>query len=170
MKLRQVWIDRIFERLSGIYGAQFTGKFPNTEEAKRVWAAELGMFDDKPECISFALENLPFERAPNALEFREICRRAPRDEKKREEAPGVPVDPAKVAALSRKVHELTQNEKDHLRWATHPCSQGALDWLAKGSKSDFRLRQILRQHIENGVCTESLRLLKMYRDGEWRKA
>lgn len=45
--------------------------------AKQVWADELGGFAEHPEAIAYALENLP-ERMPNAIVFKEICRKAPR--------------------------------------------------------------------------------------------
>lgn len=42
------------------------------------WALELGGFEDRRllPSIAWALEHLP-ERAPNAVEFRALCRRAP---------------------------------------------------------------------------------------------
>jgi hypothetical protein len=88
MSLPRAWIDRIFLRLIGIYGAQFKAKFSviengidiGMENAKEVWADELASFHDLPDAIAYALKNLPTDRAPNALEFREICRRAPRKE------------------------------------------------------------------------------------------
>jgi hypothetical protein len=88
MSLPIAWVDRIFLRLVGIYGAQFKAKFSVIENgvdigmanAKEVWADELANFADWPEAIAYALKNLPTDRAPNALEFREICRRAPKKE------------------------------------------------------------------------------------------
>lgn len=86
--LKHEWVERIFARLIGIYGAQFKSKFSQIEDgvdigmllAKEAWANELGGFADMPEAIAYALEYLPTERAPNALEFRDICRRAPKKE------------------------------------------------------------------------------------------
>lgn len=80
------WVDRIFMRLQGVYGREFTAQFsvidPTTgmdvgiENAKQVWSEELGSFTDWPEAISYALKNLP-ERSPNVIRFRELCRHAP---------------------------------------------------------------------------------------------
>ena len=80
------WVDRIFARLQGIYGREFTSQFSvidnngndiGMENAKTVWGQELGCFALNPDAISFALLNLP-DRAPNAIKFKELCRLAPR--------------------------------------------------------------------------------------------
>ena len=79
------WIDKIFARMQGIYGREFTNQFSVIDNngndigianAKQVWAEELGGFLDNPDAISFALRNLS-ERAPNAIKFRDMCRQAP---------------------------------------------------------------------------------------------
>lgn len=80
------WVDRIFMRLQGVYGREFTAHFSvidqasgidvGMENAKQVWAEELASFADWPEAIRYALKNLP-ERVPNVIRFREICRHAP---------------------------------------------------------------------------------------------
>jgi hypothetical protein len=80
------WVDRIFARLQGVYGREFTSQFSFVDStgndiglanAKGVWAEELGCFALNPDAISFALLNLP-ERSPNAIKFKELCRLAPR--------------------------------------------------------------------------------------------
>jgi len=79
------WVDRMFARLQGIYGREFTSQFSVIDangndigmaNAKQVWAEELAGFTDNPDAIAFALKNLP-ERVPNAIKFREMCRQAP---------------------------------------------------------------------------------------------
>ena len=79
------WIDKIFARMQGIYGREFTSQFSVIDNngndigmanAKQVWSEELAGFHDQPECIAFALRNLS-DRAPNAIKFREMCRQAP---------------------------------------------------------------------------------------------
>lgn len=84
--LPAVWVDRLFARLQGVYGRDFTYQFSNVDStgfdvglanARQVWAEELGGFSEHPEAIAYALENLP-ERIPNVIVFLEICRKAPR--------------------------------------------------------------------------------------------
>jgi hypothetical protein len=50
------------------------------EDVKRDWAEVLGGFADHPEAIEYALKNLPDHKAPNAMEFAAVCRRAPAKE------------------------------------------------------------------------------------------
>ena len=78
-------VEKIFRRLHGTYGLEFwkqyatgavNGLDPGIENAKIVWAEELGMFADRPEAIACALQNLP-ERLPNAIQFRNLCKAAP---------------------------------------------------------------------------------------------
>ena len=84
-QLPDSWIDRIFARLQGVYGRDFTGNFSTglvdgvdlgIENTKQVWAEELACFSTAPMAIKYALEHLP-TRSPNAIQFREACRVAP---------------------------------------------------------------------------------------------
>jgi len=78
------WVERIFLRLQGVYGREFTNQYSQyvgdvdigMENAKRVWAEELAGYTENPDAIAYALETLP-DRAPNAIKFRDACRRAP---------------------------------------------------------------------------------------------
>jgi hypothetical protein len=87
-QLPSAWVEKIFARLQGIYGREFTGQFSTgmvngidagLENAKATWAEELGGFVKWPEAIAYALEHLP-ERVPNCIKFKELCRNAPRQE------------------------------------------------------------------------------------------
>ena len=73
--LPNAWVDKMFARLQGIYGREFTSQFSVIDtngndigmaNAKQVWA----------EAIAFALKHLP-DRVPNAIKFRDMCRQAP---------------------------------------------------------------------------------------------
>lgn len=84
--LKRRWVDEIFSRLTGIYGAQFRAKYSSIKDgidvgieiAKEAWAIELSGFSENPDAIGYALKNLPAERAPNAIEFVKLCRSAPK--------------------------------------------------------------------------------------------
>ena len=87
-QLPRAWVEKIFTRLQGVYGREFLGQYgtgmidgvdPGIENAKQVWADELGGFVKFPEAIAYALEHLP-ERCPNAIKFKDLCRAAPRNE------------------------------------------------------------------------------------------
>lgn len=71
-------VERLFDRLSATYGRQFFGLYEGLDPAaiKTIWAHELSGFRNNLPAVAWALENLP-ERAPNAIEFRNLCRKAP---------------------------------------------------------------------------------------------
>ncbi len=79
MSLPTKWVDAIFDRLSIAYGRDFLGRWEGMPIAlvKTDWSECLKGFLDQPECIAFALANLPDSKPPTAQEFRAICRQAP---------------------------------------------------------------------------------------------
>jgi hypothetical protein len=76
-------VDRLFSRLTMTYGPSFTRTFDGIDlnEVKSLWSHELSFYNthEKMSDIAWALENLP-ERAPNIIEFRNLCRKAPKRE------------------------------------------------------------------------------------------
>jgi hypothetical protein len=89
-------IDRLFDRLTVTYGAQFMRAYEGQQPAavKSSWAHELAGFENRLDAVAWALEMLP-DRCPNVIEFRRLCRAAP--------SPGLPqlpdakADPARLA-------------------------------------------------------------------------
>lgn len=81
MSLPSKVVDRLFDRLIGTYGREFMGRWDGINEmaVKTLFAHELSGFADRLDCIAWALENLP-ERAPNVIQFRNLCRQAPAPE------------------------------------------------------------------------------------------
>lgn len=173
-------IDRIFVRLTGIYGSQFTSKFRHVEggvdvgmaNAKETWAHELRNFGDKLESIAYALDHLPTDHAPNAIEFRDICRRAPAKviEQRLEYKPTAE-DIARNREMSHKAAEAVKpKEFDGLMWAKRPKSQIAMNALYDAKKNHRRLpalAAIFDQHVSNGVASESGKLLKRWDGIAW---
>src|SRR5574337_512863 len=78
MLLQSAVIDRLFGRLSATYGREFLSRYEGVDEAavKAAWAHELSGFAGRLDAIAWALDRLP-QRAPNAIEFRALCRAAP---------------------------------------------------------------------------------------------
>lgn len=109
MSLPPQAVDRLFERLTLVYGAEFARRFDGLDmrDVKAQWGAELAAFASRLGAIAWALEHLP-ERAPNVIAFRELCRQAPRD-------PSVPLlpeaklDPARVAAELAKLGPMVKS-------------------------------------------------------------
>ena len=116
MMLSSSWVDRIFERLIGVYGRDFKSKFSmivdgrdvGIEAAKAAWAEELGFCQSYPECIAYALKNLP-DNAPNAIQFKRLCQAAPRNEPKIENtqtAIECSFTPEQIKANKEKIREI----------------------------------------------------------------
>lgn len=182
MKMRSEVIDRIVVRLIGIYGQQFHGKYSRIESGvdvgiamfKDALATELANFADNLDAIKYALDNLPATHCPNALEFRDIARRAPR-----KEAPTLPYKPTAedVERNKEMAHKANQavkaNEFDGLLWAKKPKSQKAMDMIADAKKYARRfpaLAKIFDQHVSEGVANEAGKLLYRWDGLAWVKA
>lgn len=80
MRLPDSWVDELFGRLSVRYGTAFLAQYRDVDIAavKADWAAVLGWFGDKPRCIAQALEWLPADKAPNAMQFKAMALEAAR--------------------------------------------------------------------------------------------
>lgn len=99
MSLPRSWVDKIFDKLTLVYGQPFLRRWADLdlEAVKADWAHELAGFEQHPEAIAWALQNLPTDKPPTVLEFRAMARKAPAKELPRLEAPKA--DPAVVAAV-----------------------------------------------------------------------
>lgn len=105
MSLPMKAIDRLFERLAATYGAQWVRQWADVPmtDVKTAWGHELSGFASNLQALAWALENLP-ERCPNVIEFRNICRAAPKPP-----APQLPVpvaDPKRLAGELAKLGEI----------------------------------------------------------------
>ena len=121
MSLPPLWIDKIFLKLTLIYGRDFIGRWEGLEigDVKADWGHELAGFDKWPEAIAHALANCPPGKPPTVLEFRELARKA-----KRAEVPLLPspaADLGRVAAELAKLAPIVKAAKsptiDHKAWA-----------------------------------------------------
>lgn len=83
MSLPDAWVDRIFDKLTLVYGHAFLSRWDGESIAKvkASWAEELSRFQQNPSALAYALENLPV-KPPSVLEFRALCNspQAPRDQ------------------------------------------------------------------------------------------
>jgi hypothetical protein len=138
MSLPTPWVDRIFDKLTLIYGQSFLRRWADIDlnAVKSDWAHELAGFAQHPRAIAFALENLPPERPPTVLEFRAMARRAPAEDLPR--LPEPKADPARVAAELAKMAPL---KVDHSR-----IRLGRTDWA----------HRILARHAAGGRVTRTV--------------
>jgi len=74
-------IDRLFERLQLTYGQAWLKLWDGIpiNELKTQWAHELASFNEHLDMVAWALEHLP-ERPPNVIQFKNLCRQAPKPE------------------------------------------------------------------------------------------
>lgn len=91
MPLHASWVDRIFTKLTLVYGRDFLNRWSDIDinAVKADWAHELDGFERHPEAIAHALKCLPPGKPPTVLEFRELARRCPLPEFKALPAPAV---------------------------------------------------------------------------------
>jgi hypothetical protein len=103
-------VDRLFSRLTMTYGPSFTRTFDGLDlnEVKSLWSHELSFYNthEKMSDIAWALENLP-ERAPNVIEFKNLCRKAPK-----REAPKLPEPKANPERLKAELAKLMAPAKE----------------------------------------------------------
>lgn len=99
MSLPRSWVDRLFEKLTLVYGRDFLDRWRDLDmdAVKADWAHELAGFKDHPEMLQYALQHLPAGFPPTVLQFREIARKCPPP--KFQPLPAPAVDPAKVREL-----------------------------------------------------------------------
>ena len=145
MNLSMTACDRVFSRLSAVYGDQWTKQWQGVppQDVKEAWARELGKYAGRLEAIAYALQNLP-ERAPNAVQFRNLCRAAP--------APDVPALPTPEANPARMREELAK--LGHVTGSKVQTTTGAMDWAP----------EIIARHAAGAKITPTV--MKMAREAE----
>lgn len=99
------WVEHLFAKLTVRYGAAFMRQYDGLDIAivKGDWAEVL---DGCPGAsMSYALRYLPSDRPVNALQFRDLCRRAPPPENARLPAPDGGADPQRVREILAAMHD-----------------------------------------------------------------
>lgn len=115
-------IDRLFDRLALSYGSEFKNKWSNVDAntIKSHWAHELSTFKDDLSVIGWALENLP-DRCPNVIEFKKLCRQAPRPDMpmlEAQKASADVVDPEIMKMMQTVATSLqADSNRDYKAWA-----------------------------------------------------
>lgn len=151
MSLPMPWVEKIFHKLTLIYGRDFIGRWEGLElaDVKTDWAHELSGFENFPDGIAFALQNMPAGKPPTVLEFRSMALKAPKPAMKQIEGPKA--DPARVAEELKKatqaVKKPAQNGIDNKAWAKRLISQHEAGYKVRPISLRFA-REALRMHLQ----------------------
>lgn len=148
-------IDRLFDRLHATYGRQFRDLYEGLEVAaiKTAWAHELDGFTGNLHAIAWALENLP-ERVPNAIQFKALCRLAPRP--LTSALPEPPADPKRLKAELAKLMPLVQQpvqQTDRLRWARRIVSRHENGERIAGGTLAIARAALKNKEVSHGTVT-----------------
>ncbi len=110
MPMPNAWAEALISRLVVRYGEAFMRQWHGVDRAVVVadWAIVLDGV--RPEAITYALENLTPDRPPNAMQFRDLCRRSTAAERQPPALPA-PVDPPTVEVKSR-LRQVAERMKD----------------------------------------------------------
>jgi hypothetical protein len=113
-------VERLFDRLSMTYGTEFKNKWTGMplKEIKTHWAYELSQFAGNLNAIGWALQNLP-DRCPNLIEFKSLCKQAPRTTTIALDAPKVPIEvvDTEIFKIISSLVKTPESTGDHKRWA-----------------------------------------------------
>lgn len=149
MSLPLPWVDRIFSKLTLVYGRDFIGRWEGLElaDVKTDWAHELAGFENFPEGIAFALQNMPAGRPPTVLEFKAMALKAPRPATKFLAPPKA--DPKRVAEeLAKMVAvRVTVGMRDEKAWAKRIIARDKAGEKVRPISLRFA-REALRMHLE----------------------
>lgn len=163
------WIETLFARFSAAWGAQKIGAmFPadSHDDVKSLWADQLGRFE--PETLRHALQaaiDTGKEWPPSLPEFVAVCQRSAVERKAHAPAVALPMPKASPDVVAKALDGIgaVDKSRDMLRWARHPKSRKAVEFLLSGATRDHRLLAIAREHVREGgtriQCDDGRRFL-----------
>lgn len=157
---RELWVERIFSRMSAMYGRLFADMWAGSDlpEVKVAWTDDLGAFCGQQ--IAWAMEQCKSRELPPTLPaFRNLCQQAPRPEVPALPAPRVPQEVAQQRAreLRKQAERVAARRIDGLAWAKSPPASGVRGSLWErqiidlAEAGDVRVLEILVGHVERGV-------------------
>jgi hypothetical protein len=163
------WIERIFNRLSAIYGSEFTHKWSDVDndEMKRTWASILGGFSAEDIAAAIkACHSLP--KAPNAPEFAALCRQHMTARTKVELKPLTADERKAVQVVSDKVAEgfRTKEEAAKEYWINGVLITKYRQWAvnlvkreAGGEQLEISSTEAWREVLNNGKDADAKTVL-----------
>lgn len=141
--LPESWVDHLFGRLTVRYGAAFLRQWPETDLdlVKADWRTVLARLSG--EAIAYGLENLPADRAPNAMQFRALCNARPAADQLALPAPVQPADPSRLRSMLRQAQTISQQRKamGETAWCIHRIDTIAASRGGKLSEAQKHVRE-----------------------------
>jgi hypothetical protein len=119
MSLPSGWVDRIFEKLTLVYGQAFLRRWEqlDIDKVKADWGKELAGFLHNPDALAFAMQNLPPDAPPpTVLQFRHLAAQAPRKAAASTLPAPPPANPERMRAELAKL-KRPDGEFDPKAWA-----------------------------------------------------
>lgn len=143
MSMPAMWTEKIFMKLTLIYGRDFTGRWEgmNICDIKTDWSHELSGYENRPKAIAWALQNLPAGKPPTVLEFRKLCNTLPQEATVFLDAPKA--DPVRMAEALAKLTPAPE-KTDGKEWARRKLAAHAAG-AAVGAFGLKLARQALRE-------------------------
>ena len=178
------WVERIFERMHGLYGALWQQRWRDGRRgaageaallsAKRVWAQTLGGFREEPQCIAGALEACTtLELPPTLPQFVQLCRQMRRARPQAVAvAQVVPVNRQALRQYQSQLRALWQGGGDDgIRWARIPPAPGHRAAWQKAVigcvlQGDTRFSPLLVRHVADGVIDAGAAAVALRRCGD----
>lgn len=117
MSMPASWTEKIFMKLTLIYGRDFTARWEgmNICDIKTDWSHELSGYENRPKAIAWALQNLPTGKPPTVLEFRKLCNTLPQEATVFIDAPKA--DPVRKAEVLARMAAPPSDGHDPKGWA-----------------------------------------------------
>jgi hypothetical protein len=173
------WIERIFNRLSAIYGSEFTHKWSDVDndEMKRTWASILGGFSAEDVAMAIkACHSLP--KAPNAPEFAALCRQHMTARTKVELKPLTADERKAVQIVADKVAEGFRSKEEIAKeyWVNGVLITKYRQWAvnlvkreAGGEQLDIAANEAWREVLNYGKDADAKAVLAEVRKAESQK-
>ena len=141
--LPMAWVEKIFRKLTLVYGRDFTARWEGQETIHVIedWAEELAGFVNWPEAIAWALKSLPEGKPPTVIEFRALCLKAPKPE--RLALPEPAADPAFARQVLAQVSRQARPSDRYTGW----IERGQSD-LKAGIKRTPTVARMIREAAE----------------------
>lgn len=154
MPLPARWVDHLFGRLTVRYGAAFMRQWPDNTDTAIIRADWADVLDGTSgTAIEYALRYLP-ERPVNAVQFRDICRRAPQPAQLALPAPTELAQPHRVAEIMARLRTAAADR-------VSPADKCAANILRLVANAGGRASIAQRQQLEAMGWTDA--------SGQWVK-